>query len=115
MIAAKTVSGAVLASDVRTAKTLWTRFWGLMGRSRLAQGEALLIDPCYSVHTFFMRFPIDVLFLDGDNRVVKVAGDLKPYRFAVGRGARRVLEAAAGSAARAGVRAGDQLEFQDSH
>jgi uncharacterized membrane protein (UPF0127 family) len=87
---------------------------GLMFRKGLAEGEALLIDPCSSVHTFFMRFPIDVLFLDKEGRVVKIAAGLKPYRAALGKGCKRVLEMAAGGAAGAGVQVGDQLTFADS-
>jgi Uncharacterized conserved protein len=92
---------------------MWSRFWGLMGRRRLPNDEGLLIDPCNSVHTFFMRFPIDVLFLDQDDRVLKITTELKPFRVAVGRGARRVLEITAGRAAGVGVRVGDKLTFKD--
>jgi uncharacterized membrane protein (UPF0127 family) len=87
---------------------------GLMFRKRLGLGEALLIDPCGSVHTFFMRFPIDVVFLDKDDRVLKVAAELRPYRFAFGSGSKRVLEMAAGSAASVGLNVGDQLTFAES-
>jgi hypothetical protein len=102
-----------LVTKARVATSMWSRFWGLLGRRSLPSHEGLLIDPCNSVHTFFMRFPIDVLFLDGDDRVLKIASDLKPFRMAVGRGARRVLETTAGRAASAGVRVGDRLTFRD--
>ncbi len=101
--------GSVVADEVRIADNHWSRFWGLMGRRSLPPGHALLIDPCYAIHTMFMRFPIDVIFLDEANRVVKVSLHVKPFRTAVGRGARRVLEIAAGSAAQAGVEEGDLL------
>jgi uncharacterized membrane protein (UPF0127 family) len=90
---------------------MWGRFRGLMGQRRLSEGEALLIDPCNSVHTFFMRFPIDVLFLDRDDRVLKMSTEIRPFRVAIGRGARRVLELATGRAKLAGVRVGDRIAF----
>lgn len=92
---------------------MWSRFWGLMGRRALADGQALLIDPCSSVHTMFMRFPIDVIYLDRENRVVKIADGLKPYRASLGGGARRVLEMPLGAAAASGLAVGDQLDFDD--
>ena len=102
-----------LVSRARVASSMWSRFWGLMVRRSLPSHEGLLIDPCNSVHTFFMRFPIDVLFLDEDNRVLKIATELRPFRVAVGRGARRVLEIAAGRAASVGVRAGDKVTLRE--
>jgi uncharacterized protein len=102
-----------LVSKARVATSMWSRFWGLLGRRSLPNDEGLLIVPCNSVHTFFMRFPIDVLFLDKDDRVLKIATELRPFRVAVGRGARRVLEIAAGRAASAGVRVGDKVTFVD--
>jgi uncharacterized membrane protein (UPF0127 family) len=102
--------GTVLAAQARLADNVWSRFWGLMGRRSLPEGEALLISPCSSVHTAFMRFSIDVVFLDRADRVVKVARQLKPYRIAMGtKGAQRVLELPAGAAERAGLEPGDQL------
>ncbi len=102
--------GTVLAEQGRVADHLWSRFWGLMGRRSLPEGEALLIIPCSSVHTAFMRFPIDVVFLDVEDRVVKVVSELKPFRIAMGmKGARRVLELPAGTAGRARLEQGDRL------
>jgi uncharacterized membrane protein (UPF0127 family) len=102
-----------LIARARVATSMWSRFWGLMGRRSLPNHEGLLIDPCNSVHTFFMRFPIDVLFLDEDDRVLKITTELRPFRVAVGRGARRVLEIAAGRAASAGVRVGDKMTLRE--
>ena len=102
--------GTVLTEQARVADNVWSRFWGLMGRRSLPEGEALLISPCSSVHTAFMRFSIDVVFLDAADRVVKVARELKPFRIAMGtKGAYRVLELLAGAAERAGLEPGDQL------
>ncbi len=80
----------------------------------MPEGEALLIDPCSSVHTMFMWFAIDVVFLDRDNEIVKIAENLKPIRAAIGRGSRRVLEMPAGAASRAGLRVGDQLTIKEA-
>lgn len=88
----------------------WTRLVGLLGRSSLAVGEGLLIVPCSSIHMFFMRFPIDAVYLDCDGRVVGVDEDLRPWR--VGgfyRGARYVIELPSGAAASTGTEVGDQV------
>ncbi len=106
-------SDRVLAERVSVADNIWSRFWGLMGRRHLAEDEGLLIAPCYSVHTMFMRFPIDVIFLDRDDRVLKIAA-MKPFRAAVGRGARSVVEMNGGCAAQAGLSTGDRVLFTES-
>ncbi len=102
-------NGNVVADEVRVADDIWSRFWGLMGRRSLPEGHALLLEPCSSIHTLFMRFAIDVIFLDRENRVVKVYPNVKPFRAVVGHRARKALEVAAGSAARAQVEEGNQL------
>jgi uncharacterized protein len=103
-----------LASEVRVARSLWSRFWGLMGRRALPEDHGVLLTPCTSVHTFFMRFPIDVIFLDRDGRVVKIIPALKPWRTALGgRGARSALELRAGVAETTGLEPGDLLRVPD--
>ena len=87
-----------------------TRLRGLMGRRVLPRGHGLLLKPAPSIHTFFMRFPIDAVFLDGDMSVVGVRPELAPWRMAGQRGARAVLELPAGEARRAGITEGTQLE-----
>lgn len=82
---------------------------GLLGRRQLPDDECLLIRPAGSIHTFFMRFPIDALFLDRELRVLAVSNDLKPWRVAGQRGAHVVVEMAAGQATKRGVRVGEQL------
>ena len=99
----------VVADDVRIARSMWARFWGLMRKAELPDGQGLLIDPCSSIHMFFMRFPLDVVFLDKDDRVVKIVEGIKPWRMALGGGGKKALELPAGTAARARVEAGDQL------
>lgn len=70
----------VLAQDAIVADTVFKRMKGLLGRKDFRHGEALIIRPCNSIHTFFMHFPIDVLFVDKDNRVIKVLPSLKPFQ-----------------------------------
>jgi hypothetical protein len=82
-----------------------------MLRRPLEDGEALLIKPCSSVHMFFMRFPLDIVFFDKGGTVVKIVSDLKPWRMALGgKGAWCALELPAGAAA--GISVGDQIVFE---
>jgi uncharacterized membrane protein (UPF0127 family) len=106
--------GTTVAGQARKAESFLARLVGLMGRSGLEEGEGLLLAPCASVQTLFMRFPIDVIFMDRDARVVKVAPALRPFRLALGgRGARDTLEVAAGTAARSHTAVGDRLAMED--
>jgi uncharacterized membrane protein (UPF0127 family) len=72
--------GTVVAQDVRLADGVWSRFWGLMGRRALPNDAGLLLKPTSSIHTAFMRFPIDIVFLDRSLQVVKVVPEMKPFR-----------------------------------
>jgi len=83
--------------DCQVADTFWKRFRGLMGKPPPPNGEGLLIQPCNSIHMFFMRFPIDVVFMDREFRVVKLIRGLSPNKV-VGTvaGAWQVLELEAG-------------------
>jgi uncharacterized protein len=92
----------------------WSRMRGLLGRSSLPAGEGLLLRPAGSVHSFFMRFPIDVVFLDRELEVVGVVAPLPAWRTAKQRGAKTALELAAGEAARLGLEPGAQLRLVDS-
>ncbi|MBV8194334.1 MAG: DUF192 domain-containing protein [Candidatus Dormibacteraeota bacterium] len=94
-----TAGGAVVATDVAVAESMWSRFCGLMGRRELPDGHGLCIKPCSSIHMFFMRFPIDAVFVDGDGRVLKIYHSIKPWR-ATGfvRRAKACLELATGTA-----------------
>jgi uncharacterized membrane protein (UPF0127 family) len=82
---------------------------GLLGRDVLEQGQGLLLRPASSIHTFFMRFPIDAVFLDRSLVVVGVHDAIEPWRTAKQRGAKAVLELAAGESSRRGLAVGDQL------
>jgi uncharacterized protein len=100
--------GRIVAESVRVADTYLRRLRGLMGR-RLREGEGLVLRPAFSIHTSFMRYPIDVVFLDADGRVVSIRHALRPWRFASSRGSRSVLELPAGEAARLELAEGDVL------
>ena len=95
------------------ADSFFSRAFGLIPRSRLAEGEGLLITRTSSITMWFMRFAIDAVFVDRAGRVVRVASDLPPWRFAIAaRGARDVLELPAGTAVRTGTQVGDELVFE---
>jgi uncharacterized protein len=99
----------VVCERCSVASTPLARMRGLLGRSDLERGEGLLLRPAASVHTFFMRFPIDVVFLGRDGEVLKVAAQLPPWRTAGARGAKTALELPAGEAARVGLSVGDRV------
>jgi uncharacterized protein len=101
--------GSVVCANCEVADSFWTKFRGLMGRASLPADEGMLFRPAGSIHMFFMRFPIDVVFCDGDLRVVKVVRDLKPWRIAGARGANVTIELAVGAAS--GLEPGDQLQL----
>ena len=101
--------GNVVCERCLLAETSLARLRGLLGRSGLSSGEGLLLRPAGSVHTAFMKFTIDVVFLDRDLRVLKVVPDLVPWRTAGCRGARAVLELPAGEANLRGLREGISL------
>jgi uncharacterized protein len=82
---------------------------GLLGRRQLPEGEGILLRPAGSIHTFFMRFAIDAVFLDGDQVVLGVEAAIRPWRAAGRARAKAVVELAAGEAERRGVRAGERL------
>ena len=107
-------AGAYLCETCEVTAGPFERMRGLLGRDDLATGEGMLIKPAPSVHTFFMRFPIDVLFLDRDMRVLRIARELRPWRMAACRKARAVLELPAGEAERRGVRVGDRLRVSEA-
>jgi uncharacterized membrane protein (UPF0127 family) len=102
-------SGRALAERVEPAFTSKARNRGLLGRDGLDAGAALVIAPSNSIHTFFMRFPIDVVYTDRAGRVLKIKAALPPWRLSACRRGFAVVELAAGSAVRTGLRVGDRL------
>jgi uncharacterized membrane protein (UPF0127 family) len=102
-----TPDGQVLLTRCLLARKPWERMRGLLGRAGLDQGEGMLFEPAGSIHMFFMRFPLDAIFCDRELMVIDVERGLAPWRFAARRGAKIVIEVAAGAAA--GVKPGDRL------
>jgi uncharacterized membrane protein (UPF0127 family) len=100
---------AVICETCVVADSPLTRMRGLLGRAELPSGEGLLIRPANSIHTWFMRFPIDAVFLDRDLTVLRIRSAVEPWRMAGCRGAKAVLELAAGEAERRGVTVGAKL------
>lgn len=90
----------------------WDRCRGLLGRPPLATNQGLLIVPCASVHMFFMRYAIDVVFLDRSFTVTRVVADLKPWRAALDWGAHMALELPSGAAKAADLVPGRDLVWQ---
>ncbi len=104
-------TGTALAETIEIAGDSEARRRGLLGRDELAPGTALVIAPCNAVHTFGMRFSIDVIFAARDGRVLKIARDVSPRRLAAAWGAFAAIEMAAGEAGRRKVEIGDSLEI----
>ena len=102
----------MLATEIETAFDSGSRRRGLLGRSSLPRGTALAIAPSNAVHTFKMQFPIDVVFVRRDGRVVKRVTNLVPRRIATALRAFAVLEFAAGSEEVASTQVGDQLTVE---
>ena len=87
----------ILGFRAKIARTFAERARGLIGTKALAPREGLIIEKCNAIHTFFMSFPIDVYFLDSENRVIKTVKMVRPWSFLVWGGwrAKKVLEVAA--------------------
>lgn len=102
----------LLADHASKADSFMKRFKGLMGVTDLPLGDGLHIAPCTSIHTFFMKIPIDALFLDASQQVVDVCHAMVPWRVSkVYFEAKSVLELPAGTAAASKTVPGDRLEF----
>jgi hypothetical protein len=102
-------SGEAIAEHIEVAVTRRARRRGLLGRSGLAPSSALIIAPCFSIHTMFMRFDIDAVFVDDDGRAVKVVRELSPWRVAIDPTAHAVVELPVGSLRDGQVSVGDRL------
>ena len=108
-----TADGRVVCERCEIPDSAFGRARGLLGRDGLEPGGGMLIDRAGSVHMFFMRFPIDVVFLARDRRVVGVRHRLAPWRIAGARGAVASLELPAGRAAEVGVEQGDLVVLEE--
>lgn len=114
MAAITSQNGQILvASQADVARTWLQRAVGLLSRTRLEAGEALVIPGCAAIHTWFMRFPIDVVFLRY-GRAVRTVGRLGPFRFAWAPGADTVIELPAGRAAEVAIEPGTVLSILEA-
>ena len=105
--------GTTLIGDVEPVFSLFRRMKGLLGRESLGPGRAMLLSPCNSVHTFFMKFSLDLVFLDRSLAVRKIVRNVPPNRVVFGgRGARSVLEMEAGWLAGQAVARGDRIQLK---
>ncbi len=107
-------TGTTLADRVELAVDSASRRRGLLGRDRLDAGHALAIAPCGSIHTFVMRFAIDVLFVRRDGRVVKCAHDVRPWRIALAFTAYAAIECPAGTLRQTRTEPGDRVVFEET-
>jgi uncharacterized protein len=101
--------GSVICERCLAADSPLARMRGLLGRKELPRGEGMLLRPAASVHTAFMRFPIDVVFVDGAGRVLDIAHSVRPWHAVKCRGAKAVVELAAGECSRRDLQLGDEL------
>jgi uncharacterized protein len=109
-----TAEGAVLCERCEIPESAFGRARGLLGRGSFEPGTGMLIDRAGSVHMFFMRFPIDVVFVDRNRKVVRIVRELRPWRVAGARKAVAALELPVGAVDEAGLEKGDSLVFEDT-
>jgi uncharacterized membrane protein (UPF0127 family) len=112
MLVNESTSGTV-ASRVELALDRGARRRGLLGRLWMPPTAAIVLSPCWMIHTAFMQFRIDVLFVDEHHRVVRVIRELRPWRIAMSSRARMVIELAAGMATQRDINVGDCIRLSE--
>ena len=105
----RTRDDSVVCARAEVADNILKRLRGLLGRASLAEGEGMLFRGESSIHSAFMRFRFDAVFLDRELRVVGLSEDIPPWRVRAARGARNILELGTGEISRTGLAIGDQL------
>ncbi|MEL0082696.1 MAG: DUF192 domain-containing protein [Gammaproteobacteria bacterium] len=105
-------NGESLINQVSRTESVWERMRGLLARPALSESEALWITPCNSVHSFFMQYSLDLVYLNRRQAVVKVVTDLPPGRFSAALGAHSVVELASGAVETLGISVGTQLVWR---
>lgn len=105
-------NGAVIGDKIQTAFSFWPRFKGLLGRQSLADGEGMLLYPCSSIHCLGMRFPIDIVFLNGEYQVLAIREKMMPGTLASCSKAQYVLELSAGEISCHQIAVGDYVIFE---
>jgi len=114
MVILNTSQRTVLADRCEAASTFFARLKGLQFRKELHKGSGLLLTPCNSIHMFFMRFPIDAVFIDAVNVIVHIEENIKPWRISktVGK-ARSVLELPSGTVHATSTKIGDLIDIKN--
>ncbi len=106
--------GAVVATEVEMADSMWSRFCGLMMRKDFHNGQALILSPCSSIHMFFMRFPIDVAFVDRDGKILHALHSIRPWRMSrMVFHAVAAIELPAGTMKGLGIGSGDTITLHE--
>ena len=112
MLIKNLTQNTLLASNASLADSFISRMKGLLGRECLPEGEALIITYCQSIHMVFMRFAIDVIFMDKSNRVIGLCSNIKPYRFSpIFWASCCAIELPAGSIKKTNTALGDQIQM----
>jgi len=114
MVLVNATKKSTISDRCRFANTVLKRMVGLLNRKALAQGEGLLLDHCMGIHTVGMRFPIDVLFLDKDLRVMRAVKAVPPFRTCAVKKTVYVLELPAGAIERSQTEQGDQIQIRSA-
>jgi len=115
MVLVNATKKTVVSDNCHFANTVLKRMIGLLNRGQFGKGEGLLLDRCYGIHTFGMRFPIDVLFLDKDLHVIRAVKALPPHRTCVVRKSVYVLEVPAGAIDSSRTEEGDQIQIRTAN
>ncbi len=103
-----------LSENILVADTLWSRLVGLMFQKQLHEADGLMLDPCRSIHTFFMRYSLDIVFMNSKNEIIKIIRGMKPWRMTwIYLSASKTLELPAGKLPQ-DVSVGDRLEVIDA-
>lgn len=105
--------GRVIAERLQIADTFWKRIARLLGRDEMLLDEGVLIMPAKTINTYFFSFPVDVLFIDADSRVVRLADNVMPWQTLHESGAVAIVELAAGALCRRGCQVGDRVVWRD--
>jgi uncharacterized membrane protein (UPF0127 family) len=115
MVLVNATKKTVVSDNCHFANTVLKRMVGLLNRGQFGAGEGLLLDRCYGIHTFGMRFPIDVLFLDKDLCVIRAVKALPPYRTCVVKKSVYVLEVPVGALDASHTSEGDQIQSRTAN
>ena len=111
MIVLNATRNTVLSDQCRFANSFWKRMVGLLNRREVDKGEGLLLDRCYGIHTFGMKFPIDIVCLDKNFVVLRTIAQLPPFRACILNQAAFIVELPAGTLDRTQTIAGDQIHI----